>query len=294
MLMKVIVLLEYFRLIDWLPDKIYLKLRYYAILGKNLNLHQPLTFDEKLQWLKLFNRLPEYTIYVDKFEVRNHFKNMIGEEYLVPLIGIYHSFDDIDFTMLPNSFILKCTHDSGSAVICQDKDNFDFEKAKKKLEKRLKRNYFYHGREWPYKHIPPKIICEHLLIDKLGGEIKDYKFLCFNGKAKCLYVTLNRNSPAGLNVDFYDLDWQPMPVERGYPRSGTTIEKPLHFDKMVKFAEVLAEKFPFVRVDFYEVNEKLYIGELTLYPGNGFRKFTPDSYDKLFGSWIELPKKQTC
>ncbi len=157
------------------------------------------------------------------------------------------------------------------------------------MNKCLRKNYYYHSREWPYKNIEPRIICEEYMVDESGTELKDYKIMCFNGKAKCLFICLNRDSKKGLNVDFYDMEWNPMPFERHYPSSGTIIPKPKSFDKMVELAEKLSEDIPFVRVDFYDINGKLYFGELTFYPGAGFEEFTPESYDYKLGSWIELP-----
>lgn len=272
-----------------LPDKLFLKVLYKNRLGKKLILDNPTTFNEKIQWLKLYDRNPAYTQMVDKYAVRECISNIIGEEYLIPLIGVYDSFDEIDFNQLPQQFVLKCTHDSGGLVICKDKELLDIEAAKKKINKCLKRNYYYHGREWPYKNIKPRIICEKYMVDESGTELKDYKFMCFNGKAKCLFVCLNRNSLTGLNVDFYDMDWKPMPFERHYPSSGKPIPKPKTFDKMVEFAERLSNGIPFVRVDFYEANDQLYFGELTFHPGSGYEEFTPESYDSLLGSWLKCP-----
>lgn len=275
-----------------IPDKTYLKILYYAYLGKKLNINNPRTFNEKLQKLKLCNRKKEYTTYVDKYAVRKHITEMIGEEHLIDLLGVYDKFEDIDFDTLPNQFVLKCTHDCGGNVICKDKEQLDIEAAKKKISRCLKRNYYYHGREFPYKNVKPRIICEKYMVDQSGAELKDYKFMCFNGEVKCLFICLNRNSETGLNIDIYDTEWNLMPFQRpNHPNSGTVIPKPKNFDRMVKFAEKLSKDIPFVRVDFYEIDSKLYFGELTFFPGSGYEEFTPESYDYLLGSWIELPSK---
>ncbi|MEC1760392.1 ATP-grasp fold amidoligase family protein [Schinkia azotoformans] len=274
-----------------IPDSLYLKLVFRFKIGHRLDLKSPKTFNEKMQWLKLYDRNPLYSRLVDKYEVREYIENTIGGKYLIPLIGVYDSFDDIDFNELPNRFVLKCTHDSGGVVICSDKSNFDLKAAKKRLNKCLRKNYYWSWREWPYKSIRPRIICEELLIEESGNELLDYKFMSFNGNVKCSFVCLNRKSPTGLNVDFYDMEWNPMPFERHYPSSGKKIAKPKNFDKMVKLAEKLSKGMPFIRVDFYEVNGRVYFGELTLYPGSGFEEFTPDSYDELLGNWISLPLK---
>lgn len=274
-----------------MSDEKYLKMMFKHMLGYELNLNNPQTFNEKLQWLKLYDRNPLYTQMVDKYEVRKYIAETIGEKYLIPLIGVWDKFEEIDFDILPNQFVLKCTHDSGGLVICKDKGKLDIGATKKKINKSLKRNYFYHSREWPYKNVKPRIICEMYMVDELCAELKDYKFMCFNGKVKCSFVCLNRNSPSGLNVDFYDMDWNPMPFERHYPSSGILIPKPKSFNKMVQFAERLSKDIRFVRVDFYEINGQLYFGELTFYPGAGFEEFTPEAYDYLLGSWIQLSNK---
>ncbi|TDE04762.1 ATP-grasp fold amidoligase family protein [Flavobacterium sandaracinum] len=271
------------------PDKWYLKLQYRCFFNKKLNLKNPKSFNEKLQWLKLYDRKPEYIKMVDKHEVKQYVANIIGEEYIIPTLGIWDKFDDIDFDKLPMQFVLKCTHDSGSTIICSDKSKFDFSVAKQKLSNFLKNSHYLPSREWPYKNIKPKIICEKYIEDVSGAELKDYKFMSFNGEVKCLFVCLNRRKITGLNVDFYDMEWLPMPFERHYANSGTLIPRPKFFDKMVEFSEKLSKNIPFVRVDFYETNGKLYFGELTFFPGSGWEEFTPEEWDYKLGSMIKLP-----
>ncbi|SNS62323.1 TupA-like ATPgrasp [Bacillus sp. OK838] len=273
----------------FISDDLYLRIQYKNFIGKKLNLKDPKSFNEKLQWLKINDRNPFYTNLVDKYEVRKYIEKTIGNEYLIPLLGVYNTFDEIDFATLPDQFVLKCTHDSGGLVICNDKSTFDKESARRKINKCLRRNYYYNHREWPYKNIKPRILCEKFMVDESGTELKDYKFMCFNGEVKCSFVCLNRNSDKGLNIDFYDMEWNAMPVERHYPRSGTTIPKPENFDKMVNYSRKLSKNLPFIRVDFYETNGQLYFGELTLYPGSGLEEFSPEWYDELLGSWITLP-----
>lgn len=272
---------------NWLPDATFLKFRYYCEFGKRLNLKTPRTFNEKLQWLKLYDREKSYTKLVDKYGVREFITKEIGSEYLIPLIGVYDTFDEINFDVLPNQFVLKCTHDSGGLIICTDKSTLDLKQARKKLNKCLKRNFYFFGREWPYKGIEPKIVCEKYMADGSSSELKDYKFMCFNGKVKCSFVCSNRNSSTGVNVDFYDIDWNLMPFQRHYNNSGVKIDKPKNYDKMIELSEKLSKHMIFLRVDFYEVEGKLYFGELTFYPGSGFEEFTPESYDYLLGSWIK-------
>lgn len=276
-------------LLNWIPDEIYLKIMFRCKFGRKLNLIIPKTFNEKLQWLKLYDRKDEYKMMVDKIEVRKFVSDKIGSDYLIPILGFYESFEEIDFDKLPEEFVLKCTHDSGSAVVCSNKSKFNKEMSKEKLDRCLKRNMFWLGREWPYKDLKPRIICEKLMKDKLEVDLKDYKFMCFNGKVKCSFVCSNRNI-GNLNVDFYDLDWNRMPFERHYPRSETIIPKPENYNLMVDLAEKLSNSIPFVRVDFYEIDSHVYFGELTFFPGNGMEEFTPEIYDEILGNWIVLPQ----
>ena len=277
------------RIFRFIPDAIFLKIKYRLIMGKKLDLKNPKTFNEKLQWLKLYDRRPEYTKMVDKYEVRKYIAKTIGEEYLIPLLGVYDSFDDIDFDRLPNQFVLKPNHTSGDFYICRDKSKIDYKKLKKEVNRWLKREYYWLHREWPYKNVKPRILCEKYLVDESGKELIDYKFMCFNGEVKCIFVCSNRNSPLGLNIDIYNVDWNLMPFGRpNSPRTGVKIPKPRNFNKMIEFAEKLAKDIPFIRVDFYEVDGHLYFGELTFYPTSGFGKFTPEYYDDILGSWLKL------
>lgn len=274
-----------------IPDAIFLKIKYRLRIGKKLNLSNPKTFNEKLQWLKINDRKPEYTSLVDKYKVREYIATNIGEEYLIPLLGVYSSYDEIDFNKLPNGFVLKPNHTSGNIFICKDKIKVSHIELKKTIKKWLNRKYYWIHREWPYKNIKPKILCEKYMVDESGKELKDYKLFCFNGKVKCSYVGLNRFLESGFNLDFYDIDWKPMPFETHYKRSGTNIPKPKNYKKMVDISEYLSSDIPFVRIDFYESKERLYFGEITFYPLSGFGEFTPEKYDYLLGSWIKLPKK---
>lgn len=274
---------------NWVNDEKYLKKKFELIMNRKLNLNKPETFNEKLQWLKLYDRKPEYTKMVDKYEAKQYVANIIGEEYIISTLGIYDGFEDINFNELPNQFVLKPTHTSGDVFICKDKSIVDYKKLKKQVDKWLKRKYYYLHREWPYKNVKPRIIIEKYMKNKEDTVLKDYKFMCFNGKVKCSFVCSNRNSKIGLNVDFYDLNWNKMPFERHYPNSNSVIEKPINYDLMIELAEKLSKNIPFVRVDFYEVDKKLYFGELTFYPGAGFEEFNPEEYDKKLGGMLELP-----
>jgi hypothetical protein len=265
-------------------DKLYVQIDYFLYMGKRLRLNPPVTFNEKLQWLKLYANKEEYTQMVDKYEVKKYIADIIGEEYVIPTLGVWERFEDIDFEQLPNQFVLKCTHDSGGLVICKDKSQMDMNAARKKLNKCLARNYYYQTREMPYKNVKPRIIAEKYMVDESGTELKDYKFFCFNGKVKCLFILVDRFINTRLN--FFDRNFKLLPFERGYPNTHKTIEKPLNYDKMVELAEFLSKEIPFVRIDFYNINGQIYFGEFTFTPGNGVEPFVPDAWDKKVGEWI--------
>lgn len=272
-----------------MSDELYLKLRYKAHIGRKLNLDEPKTFNGKLQWLKLYDRKDEYTYMVDKYHVKEYVAQKIGEQYVISTIGVWDTPDDIIYDELPNQFVLKCTHDSGACFVCTDKSSFDYDQACKKIKKCLNRNYFWLGREWPYKNVKPQVICEELLVDSQQVRLIDYKFMCFNGKVKCVFTVTNRELGKKMNVTFYDETWNKMPFERQY-KAGKAGPKPHNFDKMIQLAEILAENIPFVRVDFYEVNRKIYFGELTFYPGGGMERFSPEKWDEILGGWLDLPR----
>lgn len=275
-----------------LPDKIYLKLKYYIIFHKKLNLKSPTTYNEKLQWLKLYNRKKIYTQMVDKYEVKKYVANIIGEEYIIPTLGVYDKFDDIDFQKLPKQFVIKCTHDSGGLVICKDKDSFNYEQAKIKINKSLKNNYFYSGREWPYKNVKPRIIIEKYIEDESGYELKDYKFFCFDGEPKTMFIATDRSNPKEeTKFDFFDMSFEHLPFTNGHPNSTKKIIKPKGFNEMKKLAKTLSKDFPHVRIDFYDINGKIYFGEITLFHWSGFVPFEPEEWDYKFGEWIKLPLK---
>ncbi len=256
----------------FLPDKVYLKWKFRLIMGYKLNLRNPQTFNEKLQWLKLYDRNPEYTKMVDKYEVREYIKGKIGEEYLIPLIGVYDKFDDIDFDELPNQFVIKCNHDSGGLVICKDKNKLNISRARKKINKSLKRNYYYSGREWPYKNVKPKILIEKYMEDNVDKELIDYKLYAFNGKVDYVMVCFDRFN-GGTKFIYFDRNWN---MKKTFSSDGikygdsVKLRKPKNLGKMFKFASILSKNIPFVRADFYEVNGKLYFGELTFFPSSGF------------------------
>lgn len=275
-----------------LNDAFYLKIIYYQTFNKKLDLSNPKTFNEKLQWLKLYDRNPEYTKMVDKYEVKKYVAEKIGEEYIIPTIGIYDSFEEINFNELPDQFVIKCTHDSGGIVICKDKSNFSIEEARKKINKCMKNNYYRSWREWPYKNVKPRIIIEKYMEDDKTKELRDYKFFCFNGKPQYLYVSEGLNNHQTAKMDFFNMNFEKAPFYRAdYNRFNVDPEKPKRFEEMKLIAEKLAQNLKFVRVDFYDVDGKIYFGEITFFPGAGFGKFIPEEYDKVLGDLITLQKK---
>ena len=273
-----------------MSDERFLKKAFKVIMKKKLNLDNPQTFNEKLQWLKLYDRKPIYTTMVDKYEVKKYVASIIGEEYVIPTLGIWERFDDIDFDALPNRFVLKCTHDSGGLAICTDKSKFDKLSAKKKLERSLQRNFYWVGREWPYKNVKPRIIAEEYMEDTGIAELRDYKFFCFGGVAKCYKVDFDRFIAHKAN--YFTVDGKQMKLGEKIcpPDFDKTISIPANIGKMKEFAEKLSEAQPFLRTDFYDVDGKVYFGELTFYPANGFGRFIDEENDKLLGSWIKLPE----
>lgn len=279
------------RIAPIIPDKLYLKLFYYIRMQKRLNLNHPQTYNEKLQWLKLYDRNPAYCRMVDKFEAKKYVADIIGDEYIIPTIGIYDSVEEIPWNSLPNQFVLKCTHDSGGIVICKDKDSLNIQEAKKKLSTGLTKSYYYQNREWPYKNVKPRIICEEYKVDESGYELKDYKWFCFDGEVKALFIATDRGKQEETKFDFYDADFNHLPFTNGHPNSKRTLKKPVGFEKMKELAAKLSKGIPHVRIDLYDINGKIYFGEMTFYHWSGTKPFDPEKWDNIFGSWIKLPKQ---
>lgn len=276
-----------------IPDKTFLKLLFLLTMGKRLNLDNPRTYSEKLQWLKLYNRDPAYSKMVDKYEAKKYVAKMIGEEYIIPTIGIYDTVDEIPWNDLPDKFVLKCTHDSGGVVICKDKATLNIRKAKKKLAKGLKTSYYYQNREWPYLNVKPRIICEEYKVDESGYELKDYKWFCFDGEVKALFIATDRDkSGEETKFDFYDADFNHLPFTNGHPNSNVALKKPEGFEKMKEIAARLSKGFPHIRVDLYDISGKIYFGELTFFHWSGTTPFKPKEWDYTFGSWLKLPAKK--
>lgn len=273
-----------------MDDRAYLEMMFRTLLHQNLDLDNPRTFNEKLQWLKLYDRNPEYTTMVDKYEAKKYVADIIGEEYIIPTLGVWEHFDDIDFDSLPEQFVLKCTHDSGGLVICRDKSHFDRRAAKKQIEKCLKHNYFYYYREWPYRDVKPRIIAEKYMENPSDGELRDYKFYVFSGVVKAVLVISGRGTNR-VRGNYYDDSFGRLDFTWGYTSLEKDVIKPFSFEQMKNFAVALAGNLPEVRVDFYEVDSHPYFGEITFYDGGGFEEFNPTEWDRIFGDWIKLPER---
>ena len=274
----------------FLSDKMYIKLQYRFITGRTLNLKNPKRFNEKLQWLKLYDHKPEYTTYVDKYRVKEYVKNKIGEKYIIPTIGVWPSASEIDITELPDQFVLKCNHDSKSVFICKDRRKFKFNEVLLKLNEALKKNQFYYGREWPYKNVHPLIIAEKYMEDESGG-LQDYKVMCFNGKAKLIQVHQGRFTDHYTH-DIYDRDWIHQKFnQKGEVYADKILDKPVFLEEMLLLSEILSKNIPQIRVDWYYVNNQLYFGEMTFFDAAGYLDFVPDEYNEIIGNWISLPEK---
>lgn len=278
--------------LSFLPDEVYIRLFYFAVTGRTLNLKKPVTFEDKQQWLKLHNRKEEYHRLVDKYSVRKHIKDVIGEQYSFPLIGHWSRFEDIDFDTLPESFVIKCNHDSGSVRVIKNKSSLnkkDIEDLKQHFNKRISRDYFYAGREFPYKGIKPCIMIEKYMTDDKQelSSLNDYKFFCFHGVPKIVLIVTDR--AIDCRYDFYDMNFNHLDLRYIKGRDDDKIQKPKFFDEMKEIAAKLSKGIPFVRIDLYEVNGRVYFGEYTFFDGGGFQFYEPEKWEYEIGSWIKLP-----
>lgn len=289
---KVSVLMVKLPIFKLLSDKAFLKLRYRSIFKKKLDMENLKTFNEKLQWLKLYDRNPEYTKMVDKYQAKKYVSDKIGEKYIVPTLGVWDKVEDIDFDSLPNQFVLKCTHDCGGMIICKDKSTLNIKQARKKLKKCLKSVYYWKNREWPYKNVVPRIIAEKYMEDEKTGELRDYKFFAFNGVVTALFIATDRHGKNETKFDFFDENFTHLDCINGHPNAEITPEKPTRFEEMKILASKLSQGIPQVRVDFYEVNGEIYFGEMTFFHWSGFVPFEPEEWDYKLGEYIELPKKE--
>lgn len=282
-----------YRHFKFIPDRIYLKIMYRYFFDKSLNLKNPRTFNEKLQWIKLYDRKSTYTVMVDKVKARDFVSRKIGKKYLIPIIGVWDKVDDIDFNSLPNQFVIKCNHNSGKGMcICKDKTKLDIEDVKNKLREGLKEDYFYSGREWPYKNVPRKIICEKYMVDETGEGLNDYKVLCFNGKPKLIELHMGRFTDHQTQ-DIYDIHWNKTTMSQAnisdFQVSSKPSPPPDTLSEMIACSEILAKGIPHIRVDWYSINGHLYFGELTFFDGSGFDPWDNPKDDLMMGKWINLP-----
>jgi hypothetical protein len=268
-------------------DKARIYWRYFVEFRCFPNLKEPTKFTEKIQWLKLYERKPFYSQLADKYLVRKYVKNFVGDKFLIPLIGVYENVDDIEFNNLPNKFVLKCTHGSGWNIVCSNKSKLNLKMARNKLSEWLKTNYYHRTGEWIYKDIKPRIICEQFLSDELGEGLTDYKFFCFGGTPRFIRVSYDRFVKQAVN--FYNLNWDKESFSANlYNYQTIDIPKPDNLNEMINIAKRLAYGFKFVRVDLYSVKKRIYFGEMTFYPGNGFIKFSPKEYDLKIGRILNL------
>lgn len=279
------------RILRLIPDTLYLSVLYKKNVGHWPNLHVPKTFTEKIQWLKMHNRKPEYSIMVDKYLVKDYVAKIIGDKYIIPTLATWKTVDEIDLSVLPDQFVLKWNHDSGSVVICKDKTTFNLDEAKKKLTGGQRQNGFWYGREWPYKSVKPVLIAEKFMQEtgSNSNDLSDYKFYCFNGEP--VYCQVIRDRSTAETIDFYDMEWNLMPFVGLNPvaHNGLNpVPRPEHLEEMIAVCRKLADKAPFTRVDLYVINGKEYFGEITLYPASGFGVFNPIEWDEKLGNLINL------
>ena len=283
------VLLDFFA--PLIADELFIRLKWKRIMGYSIDLKNPKTYNEKLQWLKLYDRRPEYITMVDKYAVKDYVAKIIGDKYIIPTIGVWDNVEDIDFDSLPPQYVLKCTHDSGGVVICKDKNKFDRVAAINKLRKGLKQSFYYDTREWPYKNVKPRIIAEQYMEDELTQELRDYKFFCFDGEVKALFIASDRMKEGEeTKFDFFDKDYNHLPLTNGHPNAEVLPQRPICFEEMKVLAAKLSKDLPHVRVDLYEVNGNVYFGELTFFHWSGMVPFEPAEWDLKFGELIQLPR----
>ena len=270
------------------PD-VFLQKKYRIRTGRKLNLYNPILYTEKLQWLKLYDHRPEYKTMVDKYAAKQYVAEKIGKEYVIPLLGVWDRVEDIDFNTLPEKFVLKTTHDSGGIIVCKDKSKLDLKAIRKKLRFHLNRDYYQENREWPYKNVPHRIIAEKFMEDTATAELRDYKFFTFGGVPKVLYIAQGRGKGEPTVADFFDMEFNHLPFTIDHDMAPIPPEKPVNFELMKMLAAKLSQGTPQLRVDFYEVDGKVYFGEMTFFHCSGMESFHPDQWDRTFGDWVTLP-----
>ncbi|MCH8571899.1 hypothetical protein LSI54_11115 [Nesterenkonia sp. AY15] len=278
------------QLLRVIPARAYIQLYYFAKFGKVCDLRNPSTFNEKLQWLKVNYRLPEHSNLVDKYAVKKIVADEIGEEHVIPTLAVYESAEDIDFDTLPESFVLKCTHDSEGVALVKNKSCVDVTEIRSRLRLALKQNFYYIGREPHYRHVAPRIIAEPFIKDDQHDQLLDYKFFCFDGEVKAIFIASGRGSES-MKFDYFDADFNSLEIRQSYPNSKVPPAKPNGYEKMLDIAKKLSKGHPHVRVDLYEVNGHVYFGELTFFHFSGFAPFRPSKWDEIWGGWLNLPEK---
>jgi hypothetical protein len=271
-----------------LPDRAYIQLYYFAKFRRFCDLRNPSTYNEKLQWLKVNYRIPEHSRLVDKQAVKEIIAAEIGDEYVIPTLAVYESADGIDFDALPDSFVLKCTHDSEGVALVKDKSRADQAAIREQLRAALKQNFFYIGREPHYRGIPPRIIAEPYIEDRTRGQLLDYKFFCFDGEVKAMFIASDRAS-GNVKFDYFAADFTPLDIRQPYPNSSVPPARPERYEEMLDISRKLSKGHPHVRVDLYEVDGRVYFGELTFFHFSGFAPFTPPKWDEIWGGWLNLP-----
>lgn len=284
-------LIQHEELSKYIPDEFYLNMVFRTYLDQNINFKNPTTFNEKIQWLKLFNRNPQFTRLVDKYEAKIAVSEILDEEYTIPTLGVWDKFDDIDFSALPEQFVLKCTHDSGGLVICRDKSALDLSSAREKINTSLHNNFYNKFREWAYKDVKPRIIAESYMSDDKQDSLIDYKFFCFNGSPEFLYISEGLENHSTAKISFCDLDGKLLPFYRkDYDTFTEDVKLPTIFPQMVQVAKKLAQGIdtPFVRIDLYEISGKVYFSEVTFYPNGGLIPFEPKEWDTKLGAYLNL------
>ena len=276
-----------------ISDKLLLSIKYRHFFHRKLNWDNPQTFSEKIQWLKIYGRTAINTVMSDKYRVKQYIKDRIGEEYVIPLLGVWDRPEDIDFLKLPDRFVIKCNHNSGTGMyICRDKSKMDENMVRKGLARGLREDYYWRSREYAYKGIPRKIIAEEYMEDSETKELRDYKFFCFDGVPKALFIASGRSQGEdAVTFDFFDMDYNHLPFTNGHPNAKVCPKKPKCFEEMKQLAATLSQGMPHVRVDFYEANGRIYFGEFTFSHWGGLKPFEPEEWDYMFGSWIKLPKR---
>lgn len=277
--------------LGFLPDKAYIQLYYFARFHRPCDFNHPRTFNEKLQWLKLNDRNPAYISMVDKAEAKRIAASVIGEEHIIPTLAVWNGVDEVDLDALPESFVLKCTHDSEGVVVVPRKGKLDWESARAKLSAALSRGFYPIGREWPYLGVRPRIIAEQYMEDSELGELRDYKFFCFDGEPRAMFVASGRGAGA-TRFDYFDTEFNRLPIRQHYPNTEGDVARPRTFDQMLDAARELSKGIPHVRIDFYEVDGCMYFGEYTFYHFSGFMPFEPSEWDETFGDWLKLPCPQ--